>query len=137
MEGRMLVERYVPRGVEVTLVVDAALAGLVREGDVVLVGADGVQADGRLVNKTGTLGLALAARRAGVPLYAACETFKLSHRRRIPLEEKDPREVWPARARVVNIYFERVPPDLVTGFVTERGVVRHGGAGWPVEPSPG
>lgn len=134
MEGRTLARRYADGGVDVQLCVDAALAGHMRSGDLVLVGADSVQADGALVNKIGSLAMALRARNLGVPFLAACETFKFSARDEIPLEGKEASEVWPdapSSVAVSNFYFEMVPASLVTAFVTDRGLVRYGDDGWP------
>ncbi len=134
LEGRNLARRYAVRGVPVELCVDAALPGLLRETDLVLVGADGVQADGWLVNKTGTRAVALAAGRLGAPVLVCCESFKISGSARIPLEVMDPAEVWgdgPAPVKVTNVYFERIPPGLVTGFVTDLGFIHPVDGPWP------
>jgi translation initiation factor eIF-2B subunit delta/methylthioribose-1-phosphate isomerase len=125
LEGRTIATGLAPLADEVTVCTDGAIASLLEPGDIVLCGADAVEADGHLVNKVGTFALALAAARASIPFYAACESFKFSSRSGIVLEEMEPSEVWdapPGGVRVRNPYFERTPPDLVTGFITDRGV---------------
>lgn len=126
LEGRAIAEGFASGACRVELCTDGALPGLLARGDLVLVGADAVEADGHLVNKVGTFALALAARRLGVPFHAACERFKFSRRSGLGLEAKEGGEVWPdAPSGVValNPYFERTPPDLVTGFITDTGVL--------------
>ena len=124
LEGRQVARALAAEGVEVVLVVDAALGLHAREADLAMVGADAVLADGSLVNKVGTRLLGLACERAGTPLHAVADRFKVSPATTLPLEEKGQAEVWPdapqgVRAR--NIYFDRTEAALVTGYVTDDG----------------
>lgn len=128
MEGRNLAERLAGEGVNVLLVVDAAAAMFMESADVAVVGADSVLYDGGFVNKVGTRTVALAARDQGVPFYVVCSTSKFNVMnylgRGVELEEKDPAEV--AEIEGVNVrnpYFEVVPGRLVTGMITEMGVM--------------
>ena len=128
MEGRNLAERLARRGVNVLLVVDAAAAMFMKSADVAVVGADGVLYDGSFVNKVGTRTAALAARDQGVPFYVVCSTYKFNVMnylgRGVELEEKDPAEVAEIEGvEVRNPYFELVPGRLVTGIITEMGVM--------------
>ena len=128
MEGRNLAERLAGEGVNVLLVVDAAAAMFMESAAVAVVGADSVLYDGGFVNKVGTRTVALAARDQGVPFYVVCSTSKFNVMnylgRGVELEEKDPAEV--AELEGVNVrnpYFEVVPGRLVTGMITEMGVM--------------
>jgi translation initiation factor 2B subunit (eIF-2B alpha/beta/delta family) len=128
MEGRNLAERLAGEGVNVLLVVDAAAAMFMESADVAVVGADSVLYDGNVVNTVGTRIVALAARDQGVPFYVVCSTSKFNVMnylgRGVELEEKDPAEV--AEIEGVNVrnpYFEVVPGRLVTGIITEMGVM--------------
>lgn len=128
MEGRNLAERLAGEGVNVLLVVDAAAAMFMESATVAVVGADSVLYDGGFVNKVGTRTVALAARDQGVPFYVVCSTSKFNVMnylgRGVELEEKDPAEV--AELEGVNVrnpYFEVVPGRLVTGMITEMGVM--------------
>ncbi|MHB8604745.1 MAG: translation initiation factor eIF-2B [Thermoplasmatota archaeon] len=126
-EGRETAAALAKEGVAVELIVDAALGLFAAGADVALVGADAVLADGAIVNKVGTNLLALACREAGVPFYAVADSFKVSPATAIPLEEKAPREVLaraPPGVTPRNIYFDRTPAELVTGIVTEGGVLK-------------
>lgn len=128
MEGRNLAERLAGRGVNVLLVVDAAAAMFMESADVAVVGADSVLYDGGFVNKVGTRTAALAARDQDVPFYVVCSTCKFNVMnylgRGVELEEKDPAEVAEIEGvEVRNPYFELVPERLVTGIITERGLM--------------
>ena len=103
----------------------------------VLFGADRVAANGDVANKIGTYMLALAAHDNGVPPYAVVPTstvdLSLQHGDLIPIEERDPEEVLgiqfqgervaPIEAEARNIAFDVTPHRLLTGIVTENGVV--------------
>ncbi len=110
---------------------DTAMGYYVSKAQKVVVGADRICADGALVNGAGTYLLALAACRAGVPFYVLCETLKFDTRVSsvdVYLEEKDPAEltgtgVLPGKVEVKNLYFDITPLDLITGFITECGLI--------------
>jgi methylthioribose-1-phosphate isomerase len=103
----------------------------------VLFGADRVAANGDVANKIGTYMLALAAHDNHVPAYSVVPTstvdLSLEHGGLIPIEERDPEEVLgiqfqgeriaPIEAEARNIAFDVTPNRLITGIVTENGVV--------------
>ena len=103
----------------------------------VLFGADRVAANGDVANKIGTYMLSLAAHDNGVPAYAVVPTstvdLSLEHGDLIPIEERDPQEVLgiqfqgeqvaPIEAEARNIAFDVTPNRLISGIVTENGVV--------------
>ena len=103
----------------------------------VFFGADRVAANGDVANKIGTYMLALAAHDNGVPAYSVVPTstidLSLSHGDLIPIEERDPEEVLglefhgervaPIEAEARNIAFDVTPNRLITGIVTENGIV--------------
>ena len=110
---------------DVTVCTDAAVPAILAEGgvDLVLVGADTVRPSGAVVNKTGTRGAALAARREDVPFYAACAVDKIAAAEETRGEEGGRRDVYDGTAdlHVRNPTFDVTPADLVTGgIVTER-----------------
>jgi methylthioribose-1-phosphate isomerase len=124
-------------GVDVTLITDGMAASMMAQGlvDLVIVGTDRVAANGDFANKIGTLGLAIAARYFDIPFYVACpsSTLDLSTARGadIVIEERRDDEVThvgghataPVGVKVRNPAFDVTPHDLVTGFITERGIV--------------
>ncbi|GAD52792.1 methylthioribose-1-phosphate isomerase [Halarchaeum acidiphilum MH1-52-1] len=127
-EGVDTAERLAAEGLDVTLTTDAAAASLVGDVDAVLVGADTVLRDGSVVNKVGTRAAALAAAEADVPVYAVCARDKVAPE----ADPDDPAlEDAPASALydgdapldVANPLFDVTPASLVTGVVTENGVL--------------
>jgi ribose 1,5-bisphosphate isomerase len=119
-------------GVPTTLVVDGAALRILQTEGVrrVLVGADTVARDGSLFNKVGTSLVALAAHSEGVPFWCAASWIKFSDQApdAVVVEERDAAEVVPPGevppgARVRNPVFDRTPPERITGFVTESGLL--------------
>ncbi len=127
-EGIGVAEHLVDAGLDVTLIPDAALARHLDEAsiDAVLVGADTVLSSGSVVNKVGTYGVALAAHRANVPVYAACAVDKISVDDDAPDESAPSRAVYdgPKDLEVRAPRFDTTSADLVTGgILTERGLL--------------
>jgi methylthioribose-1-phosphate isomerase len=125
-------------GIDVTVLADSMAASLMREGrvDLVLVGADRIAANGDVANKVGTYPLALAARHHGIPFYVAApgSTFDpatatgheiiIEHRPGDELARGFAVAVAPERVPVYNPAFDVTPAELVSAFVTDRGIVR-------------
>ncbi len=123
-------------GIATTLITDNMAAHVIAQGrvDMAIVGADRVAANGDVANKIGTLGIAVACRHFGIPLYVACPFSTIDTATpsgaEIPIEERAPAEVLgfgkvqvAANVPVYNPAFDVTPAALVAGFVTERGVV--------------
>jgi ribose 1,5-bisphosphate isomerase len=111
--------------VPTTLHTDAAIGHvLATEGvDCVLVGADAVLADGRVVNKTGTRLAAVAAAHEDVPVFVACATDKVRTDETVNLESGRRSAVYDGDAplEVTNPTFDVTPAHLVDAVLTERG----------------
>lgn len=126
-------------GVDVTLLCDNMSASLMQQGLVqaVLVGCDRVAANGDTANKIGTAVVAAVAKQYQVPVYVCAPTstidFDTPTGAEIVIEQRKPEEVshmWytaPMTAEGVKIYnpaFDVTNHDLITGFITEQGVIK-------------
>ena len=125
-------------GIDVTLICDNMAASMMSQGliDMVITGTDRVAANGHVANKIGTLGVAILARHYGIPFYVACPYSTIDHHtpngEQIPIEERDPNEVtfWgnhrtaPDNVKVRSPAFDVTPNELVTGLITEKGILR-------------
>ncbi|MFC7097007.1 NUDIX domain-containing protein [Halobaculum marinum] len=121
-EGRDVAASLAADGRAVTLVPDAAVASLLATGrvDAAVVGADAVFPDGSVANKVGTRGLALAAAREGVPVYAVTARDKVA-----PTDAFHPERAdfdGPEGVATYAPLFDRAPAEAVT-VVTEDGVL--------------
>jgi len=121
--------------IPVKLAVDSAAGHLMQKGMVnkVIIGADRV-AKGGVANKIGSLMVALAAKRFNIPFYVAApiSTFDMENSiYDVEIEERDADEVIyfgntrvaPEGTEVENPAFDIVPSDLITGIITEDGIV--------------
>ncbi|MEF8806880.1 ribose 1,5-bisphosphate isomerase [Natronomonas sp.] len=131
-QGHITAERLSELGVPVTLIVDNAAHRFLDDADHLLVGADSIAADGSVVNKIGTAGLAVSARDRGVPVMVAAQSIKLHPRTltgaAVEIEERAAEEVIDDETReevgdidVANPAFDVTPPRHVDAIVTEHG----------------
>ena len=126
-------------GVDTTVICDNMASQVMKNGwvDAVLVGADRIAANGDACNKIGTSGVAILARHYGVPFYvlAPLSTIdrSLATGAEIPIEERrgaEITEMWYARpmapsgVKTYNPAFDVTDASLITGIVTEKGVLR-------------
>jgi methylthioribose-1-phosphate isomerase len=133
-------------GVAHTVIADNTGGHLMQHGmvDLVITGTDRVTANGDVCNKIGTYLKALAAHDNGVPFYVALPSptidFSIDDGRKIPIEQRDAFEVAtmtgrtkdgrietvqvvPDGSKVANYAFDVTPARLVSGLITERGVL--------------
>ena len=120
-----------------TLICDnmAASAILNKKIDAIIVGADRITMHGDVANKIGTYGLAVLAYYHNIPFYVAAPSstfdFTLKDGSQIPIEERAAEEVRqfqgvcsaPQNVAVWNPAFDVTPAELVTGIITEKGVL--------------
>lgn len=133
-------------GVEYALIADNAAGFFMQraEVDVVIVGSDRIARNGDVANKVGTYEKAVVARDNRIPFYVAAPTSTIdwgcASGKDIPIEERGPEEVLSVRgktasgsivevaiappgSRARNPAFDVTPARLVTGIITERGIV--------------
>ncbi|WP_109001887.1 S-methyl-5-thioribose-1-phosphate isomerase [Streptomyces rishiriensis] len=135
--SRLTAWELVQEGIAHYVQADGAAAGTILRGqvDAVVVGADRIAANGDTANKVGTVGVALACADAGVPFLVAAPTttvdLSTATGADIHIELRGEEEVleWagvrtaPTGSRGHNPAFDVTPGRLVTGLVTERGVL--------------
>ncbi len=126
-------------GIPYDIITDGASGYLMRRGMVqkVLFGADRVAINGDVANKVGSYMLALAAYDNGIPAYSvfpiSTVDFELERGELIPIEERDQGEVLditfmgqqvtPERSTARNFAFDVTPNRLISGWITEKGVI--------------
>jgi len=123
-------------GIKVTVIPDTAVGFVMKKGLVkkVIVGADRILKDGTTYNKIGTYQIAILANYHKIPLYVAApsSTFDLeSTRENVVIEERDWKEVAfigntrivPEGVDIYNPAFDETPPDLISAFITEKGII--------------
>ncbi|MGH8737637.1 MAG: S-methyl-5-thioribose-1-phosphate isomerase [Burkholderiales bacterium] len=135
--ARLTAWEMVQERIPVTLVTDSMAGFLMSRGeiDMLIVGADRISANGDVANKIGTYTLAVLAKRHGLPFYVAAPLssfdLEIADGASIPIEERPANEVtgyrghrWaPLGVAVRNPAFDVTPAELITGLITERGVL--------------
>ena len=125
-------------GIDTTLICDNMAATLMKQGkvDMIFAGADRIASNGDTANKIGTYMLAVLAKHHKIPFYivAPRSTFdlKIKSGSEIPIEERKSDEVTnihgyitaPKGVKVYNPAFDITPNALITGIVTEYGIIR-------------
>lgn len=124
-------------GVDVTTITDNMAGFMMQQGliDLVITGTDRVAANGDVANKIGTMSVAILAKHFGIPFYVASpfSTIDLATPTGadIPIEEREADEVAhfghrrtaPEGIKVRNPAFDVTPHELVTGLITDRGLI--------------
>lgn len=135
--ARLTAWELVKDGIPVTLITDNMAASLMAQGkiDLVLLGCDRMAANGDFANKIGTYGVAVLAHYHGIPFYSVLPSSTIdlsipdgSH---IPIEQREASEVThfagvrtaPEGVGVYNPAFDVTPHRLLTGIITEKGVI--------------
>ncbi len=136
--ARLTVWELQQEGVDVTLICDNTVAFLMKRQkvDCVIVGADRVAKNGDVANKIGTYSMAVLAKAHHIPFYVAAPSSSfdsaIESGEKIKIEERSEEEVtnWfgaritPVNTSVWSPAFDVTPAELVTAYVTEKGVKR-------------
>ena len=124
-------------GIDVTIIPDTAVGYTMANGLVnkIVVGADRILRTGHVFNKIGTYQVAAIAKQHDIPFYVAAplSTFDLeSDPEDVTIEQRNPSEVTrigdkntaPDGVNVINPAFDMTPPELISGIITEKSIVK-------------
>lgn len=123
--------------IPVTVITDNMAAHMMKLGEIdfAVVGADRIAANGDAANKIGTYGLAIAAFYHKIPFYVAAPLSTIDSSIKsgdgIEIEDRDHNEVthinnipiMPEGVNTINPAFDVTPAELITGIITEKGVL--------------
>jgi translation initiation factor 2B subunit (eIF-2B alpha/beta/delta family) len=110
--GELAAEQLKSYGIPAKIIPDRTIGHYISKVTKALVGADSILADGSLINGTPTYAVALAAKESHVPFYSLCETTKFDVRSYL------------GQHRELEEGFDRVLPHLITGIITEEGIIK-------------
>ena len=124
-------------GFDVSLIPDTAVGYSMVNGlvDKVIVGADRIVRTGHVFNKIGTFQVATMAKQHGIPFYVAAplSTFDMKTdakdviiemRKGVEVTGIGDKQTAPDGINVINPAFDMTPPELISGIITEKGVVK-------------
>lgn len=130
-QGRITARELAREGIPVTHYVDSAARLALKKADIMLIGADAITSEGKIINKIGSELFAETANRFDIPVYSCSDSWKFDPLTIFGYEEeietRPPKEIWPTPPKGVKIdnhSFEKVAPDLITGIISELGIYK-------------
>ncbi|MBN1114810.1 MAG: S-methyl-5-thioribose-1-phosphate isomerase [Oligoflexia bacterium] len=135
--ARLTMWELMKDGIDCTLLSDNMSGYMMSKGkiDVIVVGADRIAANGDAANKIGTYSVAVLAKHHNIPMYFAAPLSTVDINcpsgGHIPIEERNLDEVrvingksiCPPDAKAVNPSFDVTPNSLISGIITEKGII--------------
>lgn len=130
-QGRITAKELARHNIPVYHFVDSAARVALKKADLVLLGSDAVTTT-KVYNKIGSELIAEVAHRYQIPVYVCTNSWKFDPRFALgdeeEIEERSWKEVWsgkPKGVTIMNPAFEAIAPELVTGIISELGVMSH------------
>jgi ribose 1,5-bisphosphate isomerase len=134
-QGRKTAVNLLEAGINTTLIADSAAESFVigrgsKSVSTVFIGCDAITMKGHCINKIGSWGIAMAAYESGKKLYVVTPLLKIDHDtayHEIKIEIREDSELWedaPKGLEMYNPAFEVVDAQLISGFITEFGILK-------------
>ncbi len=134
-QGRTTAKSLLDDGISTTMIADSAAESfIIGRGsvsiDAIFIGCDQITLDGYCINKIGSWGIGMAANLASKPLYVVSPLLKVDpyiKAKDISIEIREDDELWseaPKELKMFNPAFEIVDAKLITGFMTEFGIIK-------------
>lgn len=134
-QGRTTAKSLLEDGISTTMIADSAAESFViGRGsvpiDAVFIGCDQITLDGYCINKIGSWGIGMAAHYTSKPCYVVSPLLKVDPQMKvkdISIEIREDDELWsdaPRGLKMFNPAFEIVDSKLITGFMTEFGIIK-------------
>jgi ribose 1,5-bisphosphate isomerase len=134
-QGRITAKELIAANINTTLIGDSAAESFVigrgsTPVSAVFIGCDAITMSGYCINKIGSWGIAMAAYQSSKPLYVVTPLLKIDHdteHHEIQIEIREDKELWknaPKGLEMYNPAFEVVDAGLITGFITEYGIIK-------------
>jgi translation initiation factor 2B subunit (eIF-2B alpha/beta/delta family) len=122
MEGRIIAQELLPYGIKTELYPDALAPEAVMKSDAVFLGADMILKNKSVVNKIGSLNLAILSKYYKKPVYVFADKSKFSLKSKFTPDFKPADELWnheDKNLKIMNRYFEELNKNLITAVFTD------------------
>jgi len=130
-QGRLTAKELARENIPVKHFIDSAARIALKKADLMLIGADAISSEGKVINKIGSEQFAEIAEKFDVPVYSCTDSWKFDPQTVFGYEEeiekRGAKEVWaeaPRGVTVSNYAFEKINPDLVAGIISELGIYK-------------
>lgn len=135
-QGRLTSKDLIGSGIDTTLIIDNAVPSILYQEkygkvEAVIIGCDELSYNGDLINKIGSLSIALSCQKNDIPLFVVTTLLKINKEwdgsimnKQVELRSSD--EVWkeaPKALKIVNPAFDIVPRELISGYITDFGKI--------------
>ncbi|MGD8306887.1 MAG: hypothetical protein PVF17_09550 [Ignavibacteria bacterium] len=121
-EGKLMAKELLKSGIRVELITDAMTGIFIRKADAVLIGADSILKNGNVINKSGSLHLALLCKHTKKPFYVLSCKSKFQSKVRVPIREEPSDSIWDfshKKLKITNIPFEEIDKKFITSIISE------------------
>lgn len=128
-QGRKTAKEMANYGVYVEHYVDSAMRVALKKSDIIFLGADAIT-DSKIFNKIGSEIICELAHRFDIPVYICTLSWKYDPYTQSGndevIEERSRNEIWPKSSKKIHIRnpaFEKINPELITGIISELGIL--------------
>ncbi|MCH7964899.1 MAG: hypothetical protein IH852_13285 [Bacteroidetes bacterium] len=121
-EGKLMAKELLKCGLKIGMITDAMAGIFVPKADAVIVGADVVLNNGNVINKTGSLTLALLCKHYKKPFYVLASKSKFVNKKQHKIHEESSDNIWKyvhPNLTTTNIPFEEINKGLITEIISE------------------
>jgi len=121
-EGKLMAKELLRNGLQVEMISDSMAGIFVPKTDAVIVGADALLNNGNVINKTGSLTLALLCKHYKKPFYVLAAKSKFVNKKRYKINEEDSENIWKyvhPNLTTTNIPFEEIDRRFITEIISE------------------
>lgn len=128
-QGRITSFELIKLGIPVIHYIDSAARFAIKKTDLMLIGCDAMDSEGKCYNKIGSEMFAEIAKKMDIPVYIATDSWKFDPKTVFgfneEIEKRKNDEVWPNAPkgiRIENLQFEKIDPELISGVISEIGI---------------
>ncbi len=131
LQGHITAKQLLEKKIDTTMITDSQAAYIVSKQDkedidLIIVGADAIDHQGSALNKVGSYGISLSAKKEKIPFYVSATLLKY-YPKPTPIELRSPDEIWkdrPVGLKISNLAFDKIPFNHISYFITEHGLVK-------------
>ena len=124
---RLMAEELVKHRIPVKYFSDMAARTALKKADIVLMGGDEIESNGKICSNIGSELIADIAEKYDIPVYICIDSWKFNNSKKENNELRPRKELWsnpPKGISVINFDYEKINPILISGIITERGIYK-------------
>ncbi len=130
-QGRITALELIKENIPVIHYVDSAARLALKRADIMIIGCDAIDSEGKCYNKIGSEMFAEIANKLDIPVYIATDSWKFDPQTIFgyneEIEKRSSKEIWsnpPKKIKIENYAFEKIDPNLISGIISELGIFK-------------